>query len=285
MNHSLAPVTMGSIWRHLTLASPALAWGGLAMLLWSVFTLLLPLFDARFFQGVNVWHKPWKFQISTAMYWLTLALFMGYFSKSDWSTAARRYIVWISIIAGLFEVAYITWQGAFGLASHYNVSSRFYGYMYTAMGVGAVLLTSTSGVLGYLVLRNHSKKFATNLAMRHAIGWGLLVTCVLGNLTGGVLGERTRSGGHWVGGTANDGLGIAIVNWSRDGGDLRVAHFFALHAMQILPALALALFVMRPTISQTTGKRWIWGTTAGFSVFCLFTLWQALRGLPFLGAN
>jgi len=31
------------------------------------------------------------------------------------------------LIAGLFEVVYISWQGAFGLASHYNTSSPFYG--------------------------------------------------------------------------------------------------------------------------------------------------------------
>jgi hypothetical protein len=285
MTTSHTPFPLANTWRSLIQASPMLAWGGLVMLVWSLITVLLPLFDARLFQGVSVWHKPWKFQISTALYWLTLALIMGYFPKSDWSPAARPYVVWVSIGAGLFEVAYITWQGAFGLASHYNVSTRFYGIMYTAMGVGAVLLTSTSGVLGYQVLRNHSKKFAANVAMRHAIGWGLLVTCVLGNLTGGVLGERTRSGGHWVGGTANDGVGMAIVNWSRDGGDLRVAHFFALHAMQILPALALALFIMRPAMTQTAGKRWVWLMSAGFSVFCLFTLWQALRGVPFLAAN
>lgn len=267
-------------WRRMVQASPALAWAGLAMAVWSVVSLLLPLLDARLFQGVSVWHKPWKFQISTALYFLSLALFLSYFPNRDQSSKAHSYIVWMSIAAGLFEVTYITWQGAFGLASHYNVSSKFYGYMYTAMGVGAVLLTSTSGVLGYQVLR--AKAFTTNLAIRHAIGWGLLITCVLGIVTGGVLGERTRSGGHWVGGTANDALGMVIFNWSRDGGDLRVAHFFALHAMQVIPLMALALFALRPALNQATGKRWVWLASTGFSVFCVWTLVQALRGAPFL---
>jgi hypothetical protein len=281
MKNSLITIKIKQLWLTLTQASPGLAWGGLAMLIWSLVTLSLPLFDTRLFQGVSVWHKPWKFQISTALYWLTLALFMTFFSKANWSRAARVYIVWVSIAAGLFEVVYITWQGAFGLASHYNVSSPFHAFMYTAMGVGAVLMTSTSGVLGYQVLRDHSKKFATQLAMRHAIGWGLLISSVLGILTGAVLGGRVQTGGHWVGGTSNDGLGMAIVNWSRDGGDLRVAHFFALHAMQILPALALALLVSRPAMGQTAGKCWVWVFSAGFSAFCVFTLLQALHGVPF----
>jgi hypothetical protein len=274
--------TLATIWRDVTQTSPILAWGGLALLAWSMVTLLLPLFDARLFQGVSVWHKPWKFQISTALYWLTLVLFLSFVSKPTLSPAPRRYIVWMSMVAGLFEVGYISWQGAFGLASHYNVSSVFYGYMYTAMGVGAVLLTSTSGVLGYHMLR--SQPAVLNETMRHAIGWGLLITSVLGIVTGGVLGARTRSGGHWVGGTANDALGMAIVNWSRDGGDLRVAHFFALHAMQILPVLALALLVLRPKMKQTEGKLWVWAVSAGFSAFCVFTLMQALRGNPFFAS-
>jgi hypothetical protein len=273
-----------TLWQSTKTASPSLAWSGAALLATSFITLIVSAFDPRLFQGVSVWHKPWKFQVSTAIYFVTLALFLSCFPKTDKTNKpsfARRYIVWVSIAAGVFEVVYITWQGAFGLASHYNVGSRFYGYMYTAMGVGAVLLNSTSGVLGYQVLR--AKQFATDLALRHAIGWGLLITSVLGIVTGGALGERTRSGGHWVGGTPNDGLGMAIVNWSRDGGDLRVAQFFALHAMQIVPALIVLLFATSPKLNQTTGKRIVWAVSAAFSVFCVWTMLQAFRGVPFLG--
>ncbi len=271
------------VWRRIRTASLTLAWGGAILLITSFITLALSLLDPRLFQGVSVWHKPWKFQFSTMIYWWSLALFISYFPQVEKQNFARRYIVWMSIVAGLFEVLYISWQGALGQASHFNVSSSFYGAMYTAMGVFAVLLTSTSGVLGYQVLRDKSKSFVTGLAMRHAIGWGLVITCILGIVTGGILGERTRSGGHWVGGTANDALGMAVFNWSRDGGDLRVAHFFALHAMQILPMLALLLLVVWPKMMQQTAKRLVWLLSAVFSGFCVMTLLQALQGVPFLG--
>ncbi len=282
MNQPLPPRTATAYWQAMKQTSPALAWVGAALLLLSMLTLALSALDARLFQGVSVWHKPWKFQVSTGLYLLTLALYLSLIPKPEKPSFARRYIIWMSIAAGLFEVLYITWQGAFGLASHYNVSSKFYGYMYTAMGVGAVLLTSTSGVLGYQVLRGSARSFASGLAIRHAIGWGLVVTCVLGIFTGGALGERTRSGGHWVGGTANDALGMAVFNWSRDGGDLRVAHFFALHAMQILPVLCALLLLALPRISQINAKRLVWFMALGFSLFCLFTFRQAVQGLPFL---
>lgn len=269
-------------WLAIRQVSPALSWGGAALLILSVFTLLAGVFDERLFQGVSVWHKPWKFQVSTAVYFLTIALFLSYLPKLGTASFGRRYIIWVTFAAGIFEVAYITWQGAHGLASHYNVSSKWYANMYTAMGVGAVLLTSTSGVLGWYILKDKVTSFTTDLAMRHAIGWGLMVTCLLGILTGGILGERTRSGGHWVGGTANDALGLSILNWSRDGGDLRVAHFFALHAMQFLPLFVWVLFACRPQTSQVAGRRWAWGFALAFSGFCIFTLSQALRGIPFL---
>jgi hypothetical protein len=269
------------VWTKLKIASPALAWGGAIMLFASLITLGLSVFDHRLFQGVSVWHKPWKFQISTVLYWWSLTWFISYFGTTEQFSLSRRFIVWMSLIAGLFEVVYISWQGAFGLASHYNTSSPFYGAMYTAMAVFAVLLTSTSGVLGYTVLRAHSQTYATSVALRHAIGWGLIISSVLGIVTGAILGGRTNSGGHWVGGTTNDALGLMVLNWSRDGGDLRVAHFFALHAMQILPVMAVLFICLTPNMSPNTSKRFIWLLAAGYAGFCIFTLKQALSGIPF----
>ena len=271
------------VWTKLKTASPALAWGGAMMLFASLVTLGLSVLDPRLFQGVSVWHKPWKFQISTVFYLWSLAWFISYFGTTEQFSLNRRYIVWMSLLAGLFEVVYISWQGAFGLASHYNISSPFYGAMYTAMGIFAVLLTSTSGVLGYTVLRDRSQTYATSVGMRHAIGWGLIISSVLGIVTGAILGGRTSSGGHWVGGTSNDALGLMVLNWSRDGGDLRVAHFFALHAMQILPFVAMLFFWLTPNMNPNTSKRFIWLLAVGYTGFCTFTLMQALSGTPFLG--
>ena len=49
----------------------------------------------------------------------------------------------------------------------------------------------------------------------------------------------SRSGaGHWIGGDQTDATGLPFFHWSTTGGDLRVAHFAALHLMQAVPLIA-----------------------------------------------
>lgn len=54
-----------------------------------------------------------------------------------------------------------------------------------------------------------------------------------------------RGANHWVGGQATDDHGLALMGWSRTGGDLRVAHFFALHGQQVIPAIGWGLVAAR----------------------------------------
>ena len=68
------------------------------------------------------------------------------------------------------------------------------------------------------------------------LGAGLSFTVTL--ITAAVLSSGT---GHWVGGTPSDAAGLPLVGWSRTGGDLRVAHFFALHLHQALPLVGWAI--------------------------------------------
>ena len=278
----LQPFTVMSIWRDMTKASPALAWTGLLLVLWSCVTALLPLVDSRLFQGVSVWLKPWKFQFSVGTYLLTLAFFLVWLPVLPQRSWARRFVVWAGVAGGLFEVLYITWQGALGQASHFNLTTPLYATLYSLMAIGAILLNTTSGVLGYCVLR--SRDWSASRSMRHAIGWGLLLTSVLGTITGFYLGGRATTGGHWVGGSATDAGGLAIFHWSRDGGDLRVAHFFAIHAMHFLPLVGWGLQRLRPQSSSQSWRTYsVWAAAVLLCALCVLTFVQALRGQPFLG--
>jgi hypothetical protein len=259
----------------LRLTAPALYWGGLGLLLLSCLTAVLALIDPRLFQGVSVWLKPWKFQVSTGVYLLTLALFMVWLPKQALQSRCAKYVVWVALLSGLFEVIYISLQGAQGKASHFNTATSFDSLMYTLMGVGAGLLVSASLVLGILIA--HSKHYALPSALKWSIVLGLLATFVLGAGFGGYLsGQQT---GHWVGAARTDAGGLPLVTWSRQGGDLRVAHFFGIHAMHFIPFFGWVLH--RLQTSQRVAEPAVWGFSLLFSAWCTWTFVQALRGQPF----
>ena len=261
---------------RLQTGSPALFAVGMAMVLMAAITLVLAWLDPRLFQGISTWAKPLKFQLSTGMYLLTLALFMSWLPHGARQTRLGRYVVWSAVGAGIFEVVYITWQGAFALASHYNYATGFYRAMYTLMGVGAVILTTASLALAVLIAR--SPAYAVPRAIKHAVVLGLVLTFVLGTGFGSYLGAQRT--GHWVGGALTDAGGLPLLNWSRTGGDLRVAHFFGIHAMHFVPAVAALAAAVRLPGAKHVASAWL--IAAAFSVLTVSTFVQAAYGKPLL---
>ncbi len=258
-------------------ASPALFCVATASLLASVLTLAVMWADPRTPQGASVWLKPWKFQFSFGIYALTLTLFMVWLPAPALRTRAVRFVVWAAIVSGLFEVIYITWQGARGLPSHFYRTDRFYAVMYTLMGVGAVVLTSSALVLGIVIARERA--YALAPAIKLSIVLGLVLTFVLGAGFGGYLGGQAS--GHWVGGVKSDAGGLPIVGWARGGGDLRVAHFFGIHAMHFVPAFAAAWSAV--SLPNRGARAAVWAFALVFSGVRVFTFVQAVQGRPFLG--
>ena len=257
--------------------APALAWTAAALFILSVPTLLLGVVDDRMLQGVSVWTKPWKFQVSIGLHLMTLAVVFAWLPRPAGRSLARSYVVWVAIGSGLFELAYITWQAAQGQASHFNVGTQVAGLMYALMGVGAVLLTSTALVQGVLVLR--SRGFVLPAALQAGIGWGLVLTFVLGTAFGAYL--SAQAGGHWVGGNRSDAGGLPIVHWSRDGGDLRVAHFFGIHAVHVTTLFAFALGHLAKGLAPRRATAAVWAFCVAYAAFSAWTFIQAVQGQPF----
>ena len=101
----------------------------------------------------------------------------------------------------------------------------------------------------------------------------------MGGGFGGYLGGANA---HWVGGDATDAGGLPLVNWSRTGGDLRVAHFFGMHAMQVIPLLGAGLISLTNAgkLSDTQGRLILISASVVFAAFCTATFVQALNGSP-----
>jgi hypothetical protein len=75
---------------------------------------------------------------------------------------------------------------------------------------------------------------------------------------------------HTVGGP-DGGPGLPIVNWSTQYGDLRVAHFFGMHSLQIIPLSSY--FIMKKS-------RWVLAFAVVYFAFVSALFIQALNHTP-----
>lgn len=223
-------------WTLARLAADSPRYTGLAVLLALA---MVPLFgafllDQRLFQGINVWIKPLKFHLALVIYLLTLAAFARFASPEIRGRPWWRWHERAVVVAVVLELIWIGGAAALGTASHYNESTPLATAVYSFMGVAAVVLTSASATLAWALHRHPAGDLSP--AVRAGLVWGLGLTLLLTLVTAQTLSSMDS---HWVRGTPNDAGGLWLLGWSRDGGDLRAAHFFATHAMHAVPLLAL----------------------------------------------
>lgn len=262
------------LWGELRRRRPVLAWGGLLILLLMIPTGLALAIDPRQLGGAPIWLKPLKFQLSVGLYLLTLAWFFGYVRAAFWRSAFGGLIAWIAVLTGLFEVIYISVQAGLGQASHFNFTDPFHILMYSLMGLAAVLLTGMAALLAIGVSRE--QEGGLHPAFRLSVALGLALTFVLGVSVGGLL---STGQGHWIGGTQSDLGGVPVFGWSRDGGDLRVPHFFAIHALHVLPVFGWLLTrVWRGRNALVV----VWIASAAYALGVVAVTLQALDGQPFI---
>lgn len=215
--------------------------------------------------GINAWVKPFKFFVSTLIFVWTMGWFMRYLTDSQASISAYSWG-----LIGLFtlEDSYIAVQAGRGQRSHFNIGTPFSVAMYSLMGLAAVAISVWTAYIG---IRFFQQELAELPA---AYRWGIrlgLVQFVLFSMEGMVMGSRLR---HTVGGE-DGGPGLPVVNWSRQHGDLRIAHFVGMHALQVIPLLSYYLLTS------------VWATVLVALLYGLIATWlfiRAMQGKPLLPA-
>ena len=261
---------MNGIVAELLARQRLLAVFGLTLLLLTPLALGAQLVDPRTLAGVNVWVKPAKFLLSTAVFVLTLAWFFGYVREERRARRGLTILVATVLCCAIFENVYIALQAARGLESHFNRSTPFHAVMYALMGLFAMLLVATCLPLAREIARHPAPGLPPE--RRVAAVTGLVLTFALGGLLGGYLGSGP---GHSVGAV---GAQLPLLGWNRAGGDLRVAHFFGLHAAQALPLLAWVAGAARARIRVAV----VVAGAAFYAVFTLAVFFEAVAGRPLL---
>lgn len=256
---------------------PRLTAAAFAMLALAVPTTLALLIDARQFHGVDTWIKPLKFELSVAVYLLTLALFLPLASDRFRASWLGRYMIWPVIVPIVLEVLYIAWRASRVEASHYNSDNWVGIALYSLMGVGAVMFTVAPGLLAYGLARRDAAPMPQ--VVRWSLVAGLALTCVFGLASGAIL--SSSASGHYVGVVPDAHRTLPFLGWSLTIGDLRIAHFLGLHALQIIPAIGVALWLA--TRQSKAGLVALGTVSAAYAAITATALIAALQARPLFG--
>ena len=250
------PAIVVAGWLHVALALLMLA--GLA-------------FDQREILGLNPWIKPLKFATSVAIYLFTIALFASYLPASRWLSVAG----WIIAVAITLEILLISLQALRGTSSHFNTATPFDAAVFGIMGTAIVV---NSLVVAALLVQY----FVTPTSLSAPYLWGIrlgLFVFLVASFQGFLM---VSLGAHTVG-APDGGSGLPFVNWSTSHGDLRIAHFVGLHALQVVP---LAGYLMgrglKPGSGGTAGVLVVFTLAGLLAGTMVWTLLRALAGRPLI---
>lgn len=245
------------------------------------------LLDDRMVLGAPVWLKPVKFAVSFALYTVSLAWMIslsGRFTRLLWWAGT------VSAVFSIAELGLIFMQAGRGQQSHFNNSTAFDTAVYTAMAVAVGVIWTATLVVAVVLLFQPLADAAT----RWAIRLGLLVSLV--GMAIGVLMvlptpeqeaqdsagiDVAIEGAHSVG-VPDGGPGLPVTGWSTTGGDLRVAHFVGIHALQFIPLIAVLLITQAGRWAVLRDSRirarLVGVGAAGYTGAVALLTWQALRG-------
>ena len=245
-----------------------LAWCGGALLLFVPVGVVWAMLDKRTIGGEALALKPIRFALSISVYMLTASWMFGFVRPERFGALAPQATVWAMIVGCAVEFSLIVLQAVRGRRSHFNEATALDRAVWATMGVFAVLFVGAVLPLAWEIGRN-PQHYADPIMVR-AVVTGLLLTFLLGGGTGGMMGRRST---HAVG---PEGRKMPLFGWTLRSGDIRIPHFFGIHAMQALPLIAAAARWMQP---QSGGVAAAAGAF-GYALLTAVLIRQALRGTP-----
>jgi len=263
--------------------NPLLTLTGLANIVVLVAALIGIFVDPRIITGVPAWIKPAKFAISITFYNFTLLWIMSFIKGHTRLVGVAAYTIAAALVV---EMVIIVGQVIRGTTSHFNVSTPLDSMLWSIMGGFVMLLFVMYLIIAIVVLfqRFPDPTLAWSLRLGVLIalvGMGLGYLMVLPTtlqMTMIHAGVTAKSIGAHTVGLADGGPGIPFLGWSTVAGDLRISHFFGLHALQVLPLVGWLIARFSATWLRT-GHRVALILTFGASYLGLVGLltWQALR--------
>ncbi len=235
-------------------------------------------FDQTMIHGEFAWVKPLKFSISFVLYGASLIFISQYLGSSKRLLKATSVAALFGSIA---ELGVIVAQAL--LASHVQSGANPLIETVLWFVVKLAIMPVAFAILAMLLMLLREKNLPTVLGS--SICWGALLSIV--GFIPGFLMLMPESMQHvfcnqslydHVLGHLSSASKIPYLGWSQVVGDLRVAHFVGLHALQLLPMLGYAVTKLFRDYSIQRQTALV--SVAGFTYFAFVILltMQALHG-------
>jgi len=219
------------------------------LILGGLFHGVVYLIDGGPWQGPLSWRKPIVFGLSFGITLTTLAWLMPFLR-------AGRITGWVVLgifsVASLGEVFLISLQTWRGVASHFNESTAFDGSVFSMMGMLVALLALTTV---YVTIRSLFRMDAPP-----SLAWAIRAGLTLMLVSQAVGAQMIAEGGNTFGAA----------------GALKVPHAVTLHAVQVLPALALVLLLS--SFTERRRLRIVGIGAAGYCFLIASTMVQTYGG-------
>jgi hypothetical protein len=238
--------------------------------------------DHKLIAGENAWIKPCKFSVSLATYGLTLLWYSRFLTQHQ--VLFRRMTV-AAMVGTMVELSTIIIQVLRGTTSHFNTSTTLNHVLFwiTTSAIVPVALA----VVGLFIMLLREKNLHPVLGT--ALRWALLIT-IVGFVPGVlmILPDQFQDAittykqfdGHTVG-FPEGGPGIPFLGWSTVAGDLRIAHFVGIHALQVVPLLGLLVDVCLPKLTSRRQQSLVWLFSIDYLAVIVLLTWQALSAESF----
>jgi hypothetical protein len=270
---TLSPGSVRSFFSELDATDPVLSRLGWALLL------VVPVFAALAMSvpagagAVNPWIKPIKFSMSFSTFASTISVLLLALRIPKWQLTIVRRAIAASVALEILSLASQAWRSAYHLSGHSLIDSSLAQMTNSMVMVNTVIVCWMLAL--FYVNRVHTAKI--DWPMVSAIRYSIVIF-LAGNAIGGYMLAR---GSHTVG-IVDGGPGLPFVNWSVIGGDLRIAHFIAIHAIQIVPLFAYLLSQMSPILPVRYRRIAAGALALAVSIAVGATFVQATLGHPLL---
>lgn len=243
--------------------------------------------DPKTFNNSIAWIKPFKFSISISIFLITYIWMIqftndldNFFSKVNLIFTIGFFLETLGILIQVFK----------NTGSHFNISSTLNKIIFTSMGIVITIITISYFFTGYKIF----KKGTGLISRDNAIIYSVIISTIAmfsGFIMTSTPTEKQKQiilngsipetfGSHSVGGEDDDtnSKRLTFVGWRLDIGDLRVAHFFGIHSMQIIP---LFEFILRRRKIHKENLFILKIFSLFYGIIFLFFLIQALMKKPF----